>query len=221
MRTTSIVQDKLKTFDYYKNKLPMYLQQSYGFLEHFQIWYDILNGDNNKGLIGQSDILLNLLNIFDEDYFTWCEQNIIDFQKDGTVSDILDKLGLLFGVNRHLAVEYVEDDVTKKERLVLDNQDFLVLIKCQIIKNYCEGTAKQINAYYKDVGIRMYVLTSNTPATANLYLDKDTNRPNLTKLFLAGLLHIESMGIKYNLTLFSSNIGIWDESNWDEGVWSI
>ena len=61
----TVLTEKLKSFDYYKNKLPMYLRSSDGFVSHFEIWYDLLAGQNKNGVVNVCDTILNLLNIFD------------------------------------------------------------------------------------------------------------------------------------------------------------
>ena len=42
MTDAHVLIDKLSTFKYYEEKLPLYLQNSYGFKEHFRIWFDLL-----------------------------------------------------------------------------------------------------------------------------------------------------------------------------------
>ena len=217
----SIIPEKLQSFDYYKHKLPLYLQQSYGFLSHFRIWFDLLVGDNHKGLVGSSDELLNLMNIFDEDYedvlIALDSEHVSEEHRLGTTCDILDKLGALFGVSR--TFEVTVNGTTSL--LSLDNYEFLILIKTQIIKNYCEGTSEQMNAYYESVGLKMYVQTStNEIATANLYLvikEGETSynySTNIKKMFLAGLFTIQSAGIKYNHSFLDlDTVLFWDVIN--------
>lgn len=219
MITTSILNEKLKLFDYYKNKLPLYLQNSEGFQEHFRIWFDLLVGNDNKGLVGTADTLFNLIQIFDKDYLTYIE-TLDDY--DEHTMDMLDKLGALFGVNRILQVTYTQDSSTITEQLNLTNAEFIYLIKSQIIRNYCEGTREQINGYYKDIGLEMYVQTIDI-ATANLYLvENDNMSRNVIKLFLGGKLHIESMGIMYRYLLINfEDLLLWDTRNWDEGEWAV
>src|SRR5574344_3152197 len=89
MITQSILNDKLKSFDYYKSKIPLYLQNSDGFIEHFKIWYDFLVNE-----VESSDIFLNLLLLFDPDYLTYLSNNVEDYSNNE--SDILDKLGAIF-----------------------------------------------------------------------------------------------------------------------------
>ena len=231
MITTSIVPDKLKDFNYYINKLPNYLQNSFGFIEHFRIWYDILV----KDVINNADIFLNLLLLFDKDYLTYLQSIDEEMSPDDITCDILDKLGNLFGVSRYITVEYEEAGVKKKESLILNNNDFLILIKAQIIRNYCEGTREQINEYYKSVGLEMYVQTDALEkATANMYLTTGSSSSsynyseNIKKLFLAGQLRIESMGIKYTESFLNiDRLLFWDTINeagttgWDGGQWII
>ena len=225
MITQSILNETLRSFDYYKNKLPIYLQNSYGFLEHFRIWYDLLVSDNNKGVVGNADIFLNLLQIFDENYLQYLKDNIEDY--DDNESDILDKIGAIFGVTRHFEVTYAD---ASKEQLNLNNREFLILIRGQIIKNYCDGSMEQMDYYYKTLGLDMFVQTSGTPATAYLYLATTPGyeySDNMNKMFLGGMLKIQSAGIRYIETFIDlARLLIWDSTNWstndvDGGQWTI
>lgn len=68
----SILPPILSDFNYYKNKLPMYLRNNESFLSHFKIWFDFLIGEKSKltnGLVGAADSLLDLINVWDKDYF--------------------------------------------------------------------------------------------------------------------------------------------------------
>lgn len=229
MITESIIPEKLKDFEYYKNKLPLYLQNSYGFIEHFRIWYQILI----NGICDNAIILLNLINIFDGNYFDFLE-TIEGVQRTSYECDILDKIGRLYGVNRQFRITYEDNNEIKTETILLNNQDFLTLIKTQIIKNYCEGTTEQINSYYKMIGLKMYVLSASEPATAYMYLPTSSSSSeyaysdNIKKMFLAGLLKIDSMGITYRYTFVDiDRILLWDSLNeaatngWDGGEWAI
>ena len=231
----SILPDKLRTFKYYVEKLPLYLQNSYGFIEHFRIWYDfMMSNSTTNGMIDVADLILYLLNIFDDDFLDTIKDldgaNVSVTHPYGTKSDILDKLGLFFGVSRNFSVDYIEHDEPVNEELSLDNKDFLTLIKCEIIKNYCEGTYEQISSYYASAGLNVYVLTDNdNPATSYLYLAEiigsSEYSDDVKTMFKAGMLRIESMGIEYiNLLETPSGLLIWDTSygsleGWDVGVW--
>lgn len=228
MNTNSIVPDKLKDFEYYKQKLPLYLQNSYGFIEHFRIWYDMYVGTGEyAGIIHVSDVLLSLLNIFDNDYLDYI--NNMPESNSGTRSDILDKIGNLFGVKRQFSCTYFDNYNYITDELILNNEEFLILIKGQIIKNYCEGTYEQIEQYYNSTGLKICVTTSElSNAESHTYLittDDSDYSDNIKKMFLAGMLRIESMGIKY-IDIYSNFSGLlrWDSGVvnevWDAGVWA-
>lgn len=232
MITQSLIPEVLRDFKYYKNKLPLYLKQSKTFQEHFKIWYEVLVGDGTSGLVGNAEILLNMLNIFADDYFDFLE-TVEGSHKDDTASDILDKIGNLFGVARYITVTYTipntSDETT--ESLVLTNEEFLILIKARIIQNYCEGTRQQINEYYALMNLPIVVKTGAEPATALLYFilyDTDHELTNTEKMFLAGLLKIQSMGINYRQQIYNDELVlVWDKINatatngWDGGQWTI
>lgn len=240
MLNVSILNDKLKDFNYYVRKLPMFLQQSEGFIEHYRIWYDMLVGDletkiNNTGVVGVADTLFNLLNIFDQtidnngniidNYLKFIsdlgEQSRAEYEdyeldKD-YVSDILDKIGSLFGVRRSFELTYTNANGTQRKYVELNNRDFLILIKAQIVKNYCDGTYEQIKQYYESVGLYVYVTTATIPATSDVYLVNFSGSTayspseNVQAMFFAGLLTIQSMGIAYRHAYVSlDRILIWD-----------
>lgn len=229
----SFVPDKIKSYEWYYNKLPLYLKNSYGFSEHFRIWYELLISGDKNGIVNVGDTLLYLFNIFDKNFL----QTIANFPDSGategnygTVSDFLDKLGYLFGVIRNFSVTYKNDnDENVTEDLSLNNEDFLLLIKAQIIKNYCEGTYEQIKGYYNSAGLDVFLITTEDGASAHVYLAAPPNSSkyslNVEKMFKSGLMRIESMGITYTegvrvLVSFLT----WDSTKtkeyWDTGVWS-
>lgn len=229
----SFVPDKIKSYEWYYNKLPLYLKNSYGFSEHFRIWYELLISGDKNGIVNVGDTLLYLFNIFDKNFL----QTIANFPDSGategnygTVSDFLDKLGYLFGVIRNFSVTYKNDnDENVTEDLSLNNEDFLLLIKAQIIKNYCEGTYEQIKGYYNSAGLDVFLITTEDGASAHVSLathpDSSKYSLNVEKMFKSGLMRIESMGITYTegvrvLVSFLT----WDSTKtkeyWDTGVWS-
>lgn len=237
---TSVLNDKLKSFSYYKYKLPVYLRQSEGFIEHFKIWYDLLVGKIkqkynqstnefievlNNGLVSSIDILFNLLNIFDDNYLVTIEElAYASFTIDNTfnnykdyVSDILDKLAALFSLQRSFKVEYTnEDNIVVTKQLTLTNDELLKLIKIQIVKNYCDGSYKQLYDVYTIVGLPLLITTSTEAATSNIYLavrDNMSITDNIKDLFFAGLLTIQQMGIAYRYTLLDlDKILFWDDN---------
>lgn len=207
----SILPDKLRPFSYYEHKLPLYLRKSYGFVEHLRIMYEILI----DGVVDNGDTLLSLLDIYDEEYLT----------KGNIVTDMLDKIGALIGVTRNFNVTYNSNTIA----IHLDNADFLLLIKTQLIKNYCDGSYRQLQKYYKKSGLNVFLVT-DAPASVNVYLQVTSNNTsyseNVKNMFLAGLLTVEAMGVKYAYSFIDVNrVLLWDSniiSNlWDVGEWTI
>ena len=228
----SFVPDKIKSYEWYYNKLPLYLKNSYGFSEHFKIWYELLISGDKNGIVNVGDTLLYLFNIFDENFL----QTIANLPDSGategncgTVSDFLDKLGYLFGVIRNFSVTYKNDNNENvTEDLSLNNEDFLLLIKAQIIKNYCEGTYEQIKGYYNSAGLDVFLITTEDGASAHVYLgatpDSTKYSLNVEKMFKSGLMRIESMGITYTEGVRALDWFLtWDSTKakeyWDAGVW--
>lgn len=242
MYSESILPNTLKDFSYYFNKVPLYLKNSEGFIEHFRIWFDLLVGNYDydastfEGVVVTEDVILYLLNIFDNDYLQFISNlqgsNSSQTVEFGTVSDILDKLAEIYGVRRNFSVTYIiientESKLVTKE-LSLNNSELLTLIKTQIIKNYCVGTYEQIQKFYQDINLPVIVLTDdNSSATCSLILEEVTDSTlsysdNIKDMFLSGLLTIENMGIAYRLQILNlDELGVWDVSNWDERNWGL
>ena len=90
-------------------------------------------------------------------------------------------------------------------------------------------TYEQIEQYYNSTGLKICVTTSElSNAESHTYLittDDSDYSDNIKKMFLAGMLRIESMGIKY-IDIYSNFSGLlrWDSGVvnevWDAGVWA-
>lgn len=235
----SILNENLKDFNYYKQKVPMYLRASESFLSHFKIWYDMLVGYQDKGIVPVGDTILDLVNIFADDFLDKIKNldgsGVDEHNRYGTNSDFLDKLASLFSVTRKFSVKYLLNNVETKEELSLNNEELLILIKCQIIKNYSDGTYSQIKKFYEDCGLYMFILTDSEVATVDLILGIDENAgegdaghysDNIKKMFLAGLLRVEHLGIKYRQAIIVlDKFLIWDSTEekheWDTGLWGL
>lgn len=213
----SIIPDILKTFDYYKNKLPLYLQNDEAFLEHFRIWYDFLVGESsNTGVAGIEDTLLSLINIFDDNYLEFINSLKEDPNDDTETSDILDKLGNIFNIKRNFSVTYKVNNVLTTFPIELNDKDFITFIQAQIIKNYSDGSYKQMREFYDKAGL--YILfASDSPASTRVYLintPEKTYSNNIRHIFAGGLLTIESMGITYDYSEQSiEDMLIWNEKD--------
>lgn len=210
----SILIDKLKDFDYYVKKCPLYLQNSDGFIEHFRIWYDFLITQEKAG-----EEVLNLINIFDPEY----EDKYISGDIPLATS-MLENLGSIFNISHNFSVNYGEGDV----QLELTDSEFLILLKAQILKNYSLGSYEQMKELYSKLGWTI-VYVNNTPAdvTVNYVTLVEVPAqvpltPNLEECWKAGLLTIQSMGINYRYVVSSfDTIALWDVSRWDMEVWGL
>lgn len=206
-----ILPEELSRFEYYKQKLPLYLQNSTSFQEHFKIWYDIMMGDSSQninGIVPSLEEMLALFDIFSIDY------------KSNTSYDMLDKIGSIFGVTR----KFKSGDYT----FDLHDDAFSKLIKARIVRNACEGTRQQIQALYEELfndtneqGDRIYqvVLQRDGIANVTIYLtslEPEDSSSDLQRLFLAGELRVESMGISYSERITAiNNLLIWDSEETD------
>lgn len=231
-----LIAPEIQTFEYYKNHIPLFLRNSYGYIEHFRIWFDILMGEG--GVVPTFDHVLRMLDVFAPDYL----DRLAEMDPSGQESDILDKIAALFDVNRYVHVDYVDSGTEYHEDLTLTNDELLMLIKGQIIKNYCQGDRATIDWYYNNIGVKVLSVTLDDPydtPTCNLYLIEDPNDPysaNVKKLFLTvnystsenlqnGMLNIYQLGVKYtgDVISLSSNTLKWDSNDaneiWDVGAW--
>lgn len=202
----------LRDFKYYERKLPLYLRNDDCFVEHFRLWYELLmgKGDDSDGVkinefIGvspTSDLLLYLLNIYDANFLDTI-RSLKDYNNN---CDLLDKIGNLFGLKRNFSLEYYDlpTSTAKTTATVsLTDEEFLIIIKAQIIRNYCNGTYEQVMQYYNDVGLKILpVYDDVTNASVDAYLNDDISvTGSIDKLFKAGYLTIEHLGIRYTYSI--------------------
>lgn len=221
--------DKLKKWDYYYYKLPLYIRNSYGMEEHFKVFYNLLIQLDNI-----EDNILYAFNVFDNES-TYLSK--ISDGPEGYVSDILEKLGYLFGITRIFDVEYEESEVLVKKSLKLNNHELLTLLKSQIIKNNYKGTYEESVNYYKLINLPIYLLNSVNTAECYVYLNDNQVRSltrsnyaitdNIKEMFKANLFTLQSMGIVYQSIITNIEfIAKWDYpkdpqvTGWDAGRWS-
>ena len=213
--------EKLKNWDYYKEKLPLYVRNSYGIKEHFYIIYGMMiELDKNETEI------CNCFNLLQEGY----EHNVIEKYDslDGYDFEFLDMIASIYGVNRCLNVSYTdESNNVVRKALKLTNQELYTFIKARIIQNNYDGSYAQAIKYYRSIGLNIQMFfDSSSAAKCDIYLDvsKSAISENIRSLFLAGLLTLKSIGIVYNEKIVNfSKAGIWnsEQSNgkWNEATW--
>lgn len=224
-----LLPDALKTFKYYERKLPQYLRNDECFIEHFKIWYELCCGKGDEtqgvsydefcGVAPSSDLLLHLLNIYDDNFLS--ELSLLSGYDNS--ADILDKIGGIFGLRRNFAIDYYNNPTDAElthEELSLNDSEFLLLIKAQIIRNYCDGTYEQMTQYYNDAGLQILTINSTSyDATVDCYLNSDANyADNIVKLFKAGFLTISHLGIHYTYSVIAIlGILLWaDDNTWND-----
>ena len=137
-------------------------------------------------------------------------------------TEILDFLAHLFGQSRHPKVIINGSSVY----LDLSDEELLILIKVQILRNYFEGTREKLMKLYEDIGLNvLYITNSSSSLNCDVYLlyaSSNSYSNNIQKMFLNGLLTIESFGIKYTYAVQSvTDAGIWDQVEWGVGLWMI
>lgn len=216
----NILPEELQSFKYYQNLIPMYLKNTHGFLEQIKIWYrvfmqststlrcgvDVPCGvkadEKTESMVTDINKIFNFLDIFNK-------FGSSDFSE---ADDVLNKLANLFGVTRNFSVEVNDERI----QLSLSDSDLLTLIKCQIIKNFFDGTYEQLIKCFEIVNLPILPLTDTSPAHCKMYMllnSEDEVSQNIKNMFLAGMLSIESMGIHYTYAIqIAENIAIFDSS---------
>ena len=213
----SILPEELQSFEYYRGLTPMYLQDVHGFLEQVKIWFNstmqkssILTCGTDVPCGVEADTRTeSIVSVIDKtfaflDIFNTSGQHLSES------ADILDKLASLFGVSRQFSVT-IEDE---KKQLNLSDNDLLILIKCQIIKNFFNGTHEHLMRCFEIVNLPVMPLTDTQPAHCKMYMllqDENEVSQNVKDMFLSGMLSVESMGIYYTYAIqIAQNIAIFD-----------
>ena len=203
-----MITELLKSEKYYFNKLPYYLRESETFFEHFKIWIEFLKGTDNY-----ADDLLSLLDIFNPRYF------IINA---GKTYNFLTNLGELYGISRNFSVDYYDEQSHTQVTtdVSLSDEEFLLAIKAQIVKNSFHGSNEELNKFYTDAGLPiLYLTTEGAHASCNIYLITDylgVTTQNVIHMFKNRMLTIESVGIHYLYSIVpnGTTFGIWDNMKW-------
>lgn len=213
--------DKLKDFTYYKNKLPIYMQNTPGIVDQFYVLFQFLQEHDIA-----EDMLLKSIDVFNPDYLDYI--NSLDDSASGNKSDILDKLGELYGVSRSFSAPYTFNDVNYPGNVNLDNQWFLYLIRARIVQTTYDGGSKMAREFYVKNNLPIYIISDNTEnASCRVLFNAreigvaQTDVPeNILAMFLNGLLTIKSMGISYKHLVIDSesnslvfDVSFWSSSN--------
>lgn len=208
-----LLDENLLTFDYYKNLTPMYLQQSYGFLDMFKIYYDLGFAENEETTDNLSIIE------FIEKLF-----NSLDVYSKNVNKDVLYKLCNFFGISKNVRVQFYDYTAEKwvTKNLSLTDDELLLYLKCKIIQNRYDGTAKMANDLYDRVGLPIFMVTrTNNEAYCQVWLlmyDDTQFSQNIQELFLSGLLTLKSVGVRYSHRIqVATNIALFDSTDTNRG----
>ena len=108
--------DKLKQWEYYYKKLPLYMRNSYGIKEHFQIIWNVM-----MQLEDVQALTLDAFNLLQDNYVN----NIIAKYDDVNGYDFkfLDTIGSIYGVNRSLNVSFHNDKNEEVNKTVQNIQE--------------------------------------------------------------------------------------------------
>lgn len=241
MTERHLIIEKLRTWDYYLTKLPLYLRNSWGIDEHFHMLFELLQQLEENGAQ-----LLFGFNVFSDEYSEYmnqfgnsnylvasnnleCSENVTTQSGTSYDFDLLEKIAEWYGVTRYFDVEYVENLVIIKKQLKLTNEELLKLVLAKIILNNFNGSYEQIRELYNKINLPIYVLTSiSSPGHVILYMDASrisNVTDNIKDLFKSGQFTLPSMGILYSTDIVDiSSLALWDSINsqqeWDTGLWS-
>lgn len=199
-----MIDNKLKLKQYYLEKMPLFMRNSYGIEEQVHLYW--------SHLIGMSET-------FDELF------DVLGLNRHEDADHTLDIIAEIVGCKRRLDVDYVENSVHKSATLHLTNLELLRFIRTRILQNNYSGGQGELMTNYARVGLN--ILTLDKPAdagTVSQYLNDDGYLSENDKImFLSGNYTLKSVGIiyEYLVTNFTM-IGTWDstDSVFDTNYWS-
>lgn len=224
---------ELKDFNYYKRSLPLYVQSSYGFVDQFEMIWELLKKiDDSEDVIANSFgvMSLNVESIKKEIEGGKDLSDIIN-------TDILNTVGELVGLSRYFSFVYKENKV---EHVIdtetyggLNDLQFLRYIQIKLLNLKYEGNINSLRKAYRETqigknkhNVPIYYIQSEGPATCDVILVKsgDTYKDfdELEEhMFKAGIYNIESLGIRFNYRVELANVGIWNKEDSDKGKWNL
>lgn len=181
-----ILAPALQDFSYFQHKLPLYLQKSYGYIEHFRLWFNILTD-----LVNNADDIYDALDVFNENYVTH-----INSMGSTTENAILDMIGELYGISRFVYVASQSETLT--------NEQFIYYIRMTIAKQFCDGSAESLLQSYERAGLKVFMINKG-PAQCGIVLNNATEEYDevIQGMFTMGLLTVQSAGIRYYYSVYN------------------
>lgn len=197
-----MLNDNLKSKLYYLDKLPLFLRNSFGLEEQFELFWKVLIDIDSS--IDDIFLALSLTNVTN-------------------IDDTLNKIAELVGVKRQLDVSYIINDVLTYFTLNLTNQELLRFIKTRILQNHYIGTFYDFAKNYSSIGFEVLAFDTSNKLEVSLIMNDVASLTNNDKhLFLSGNYTVRSLGITYLHSVQElALLGIWDvlTSTWDNSNW--
>lgn len=186
-----MIREDLLDLRYYLNRLSEFMRESYG-------------------ISGQMETFTALLEKANEAFDEIFEQ--LDFFHKAPEGSMLDKIAAIFGCQRRFTIAVQSQvsplQISSYEQVDLSDEELLVYIKTQVIKQNFDGsreTLQKLYSTYVDGKIQpgltdlvfLYMTENDEEGVCTIRWDKPDASPNLSKLFFNGYLTIESVGVLY------------------------
>lgn len=204
-----MIREDLTEFRYYLEALSKFMQESYGISEQVKTFWSLL-----KQVDDYYDEYLRELDFFEVN------------RKPGETSwnvegETLDKIGAIFGCQRKFTIPVYDTanmfNIVDYAQIDMNDDEFLVYIKTQVIKQNFDGTRETLQRLYSTfvdgkiqeglIPQRFLYTTEYAPdgAICTIRWDEESPSQTLAKLFDNGYLTIESMGIRYRRQITNFN----------------
>lgn len=207
-----MLNEKLRSEQYYLDKLSLFLKNSYGIKEQVRLFWELL-----------TDMATSIDDVF----------NALKLEDDVDVDDTLDVLAEIVGCRRDLDVEIIHEGLTINKTIHLTNKELIRFIKTKIIQNNYSGSYIDFVNNYNSISLEVIALDdANVSGLSQQILNAgaDINSDDASGIssndkymFLSGNYSIKSVGITYEFSVGELElIAIWDSSlrRWDHAQWS-
>lgn len=136
-----MILEKLRSWEYYSNKIPLFLKNSHGMEQHFKIFFDILENCDNT-----SDEILSAFDLFNKDY----EKKYIERYED--LYPIQDTLSVGLNINRKI-IKLDSIDEIDKIRIDLNDSAFgirAIVWNGSKLLLYNEDASEIVDVFYEN-----------------------------------------------------------------------
>lgn len=193
-----MIREDLLDLKYYLNSLSLFMRESYGISEQTKTFHSLLVQVN-------------------EYYDEFFEE--LDFFNHDALGEMLDKIGAIFGCSRKFTIPIYDEtnimEIVNYAQIDLNDDEYLIYIKTQAIKQYFDGSREMLQrlySTYEDGKVKPGILDlvflytteeDESGAICTIRWDTDITSGDLPLLFENGYLTIESLGIRYRRQITS------------------